>query len=273
MSIFHEMQEACSLRPKRVPSRWAAIPLVFLALCLLAVLPALSQVTPERGTVRMLIASNLGTDPQQDYVSIIVQGKEDKTLLMTLAQNLGKAVGGEPTFFAYEHGTPPLSNALALSFTMKGGVMPRDGRTLPTNALLEAFAPYASHLQVLYQIEGPFAYAADWHMANKDVSFQINKVFESPQGTNPPFVMYDTDAKITNPAVTSASVADYLASQHGKKPRKGMLFLLLGLAIVIGVSGGMLIAQLLKQWKTTESVRTATSPGGVKRHERQRNDA
>ncbi|MHB0935379.1 MAG: hypothetical protein ACYDCO_16560 [Armatimonadota bacterium] len=222
----------------------------------------------------MLIAADLTVDPPEDYVSIIVEGQEDKVLLMTLAQNLGKAVGGEPIFFAYERGAPPLSNALALSFKLKGGVMPRDGRTLPTNILLEAFAPYASHLQVLYQIEGPFAYATDWQMTNKDVSFKITKVFESPQGTTPPFVMYDTDARIINPALTSASVSDYLASQHGKKnPRKGTLFLLLGLAIVIGVSGGMLIAQMLKQWKAQESVRTAMPPGGVHRHERQRDDA
>jgi hypothetical protein len=110
-------------------------------------------------------------------------------------------------------------------------------------------------------------------MTNKDVSFKITRVFEAPQGTNPPFVMYDTDARITNPALTSASVSEYLAAQHGKKrPRKGMLYLLLGLAVVIGVSGGMLIAQLLKQCKTDESNHTAT-PGGVRRHERSRHDA
>lgn len=271
MSIVHVIPVVKHLCPRRVTPRWAVVPLVLLFLGLLATRPALSQSPPERGTIRVLVSSNLNADPPRDYVSIIVAGQQDKALLMELAQRLGKVAGDQPTFFAYERGTPPLSDALGLSFTLR--VMPRDGRTLPTNALLEAFAPYASHLQVMYQIEGPFSYNADWEVTNQDVSFKITKVFEAPASTNPPFVIYDTEARITNPELTSASLSDYLAAQHGKKrPRKGTLYLLLGLAVVIGISGGMLIAQLLKQYKTEETINMATS-GGVQRHERSDNDA
>jgi len=214
-----------------------------------------------------MIVSDLNAKPELDSVTLTVAGSDDKYLLMDLAQAMGKQFGGEPTFFAYERGQKPFSDGLALSFWLK--VMPRDGHTLPTNDLLECFAPSVSNLQVLYQIYGAFTYAGVEQMENQDVKFKVTKITELPDAVP---AIYDTEATITTPSVTSESIDEYLASDHGKK-RSGMttLYLLFGLAVVIGVSGGVLIAHLLKQWKTENAARTAGAPRGV-RDERQRDD-
>jgi len=250
MSMFHAVKVVRCLLWKRAIPRWVSVPLLLFA-CLLSAQPA-----PARGTVSVLIRSNQQKNPPQDIITVTIEGNNDETLLMNLAQAMGRTFGGQPTFFAYERGTPPFSTGLGLNFQLK--VMPRDGCTLPIPQLLETFAPYASHLQVFYQIQGSFAYAGEWQMENKDVRFTVSTVYESPRGAVPPLSWYDTDAIINNSALTSA----YLASEYGKKnPRRVPVLILFGLAIVIGVSGGVLFARLLKQWKTEDQMQTTHTPG------------
>jgi len=269
MSKFHAAKVVKDCLWKRVIPRGVSVPLVFLMLCLLPVWPVLAQSAPARGTIRILIISDQNANPPLDNITLTIAGSDDKTLLMSLAQALGKKFGAEPTFFAYERGQKPFSEGLALNFWLQ--VVPRDGHTLPTNNLVEVFASFASSLQILYEIHGAFSYLGAWQMANKDVSFKVSKIFDSPN-TLPPFALYDTEATITTPSVTSASIADYLASHHGtNRSRKMIVFLLFGLAIVIGVLGGGLIAQLLKQIKTDQARRAAGTSEGVL-HERQRDD-
>jgi hypothetical protein len=269
MSKIHAVKVVRDFLRKRAIPRGVSIPLVFLACFMLSSLPALSQGAPARGTIRLMIVSNLAADPPLDSITLTVAGSDDKTLLMDLALTMGKKFGSEPTFFAYERGDKPFSDGLALTFRLK--VMPRDGHTLPTNELLEIFAPSASSLQVLYQIHGAFTYSGTWEMKNQDVTFKVTKITEQPNAV-PPFALYDTEATITTSSVTSASIDDYLASKHKNGSPRRFVYLLFGLALVIGVSGGVLIAHLLKQWKTEHAARAATTPEGVK-NERQRDDA
>jgi|GEM_PF-2479320 len=257
------------LRKRAIP-RGVSLPLVLLACLLLPSFPVLSQDAPARNMIRLMIMSDLNSKSGQDSVTITADGSDDKTLLMTMAVAMGKQFGGEPTFFAYGRGEEPFSDGgLALSFGLK--VMPRDGHTLPTDDLLQCFAPFASRLRVLYWIQGVFAYAGVWQMENEDIKYTVTKISESPQSV-PPYAIYDTEATITASSITSESIAENPDSNHGKKrSRMTSLYLLFGLAMVIGVSGGVLIAYLLKQWKTENAAQAAGASKGV-RNERQRDD-
>jgi len=257
MSMIHRASLVCRLLRGR-----AAACAIFV-LVLLAPLPlwAQSDADDPRGTALVAVLCNLTDANILDTVIISIKDQEDKDVLLQLSDALGQKFGTPPTFQSFERGTPPFSDgALGLNFYMP--IVKNDAATLPISPFLEVFAPYARHLRMIFIIQGPFTHRGYTKFENADVSFTVGQKEW----------WYEVDAIITNPLLTSATYTDNLPAGYGKTSRRNfMLYLLFGLAIVIGVSGGLLLILLMKQGKAQNTASAGNvSSGGL--YERKHDD-
>lgn len=267
MPINH-MVSAINSLTQRVLSRWVCFPFLLLALLAL-MLPAPAQNV--RNTAEVAIMANLTDSSPLDTVTICMKGSQDKDLLIRLANALGAKYNTAPTFFRFETGEPPFSEGeLGLTFDMP--VLSNGRQTLPIAGFLETFAPYSARLRIVYIINGPFTNIGSQQIDNPDFALKVTANATPTANLSTPLAIYDVDAIIKNPALGSVSYADNPAG-NGTTKRRGMLpiFILFALAVIIGVSGGIIITMLLKQSKAHETAPRAGTPNGGQ-HERKRDD-
>ena len=248
------------LLPERAAPRWVCAPLLLLALCLLPPARA-ADAPPSRGAAQVAVMTNLTSTNPTDVVTIRLVAHRDKDVLLRLASTLGDKFGNKPLYFSFEEPDPTFVADKGIGLNFQLPVVPRNEGYLPIAPFIETFAPYASRLRILYYVQGPFTYRGYQHYQHPDVSFNVMMPDPGPQ-TSVPLAFYGVDVMIKNPSLTTMTIPNYPTTPGTKKSRGIPVFILFALAIVIGVSGGVLLVMLIAQWKAADAARHGGNSGG-----------
>jgi hypothetical protein len=219
-----------------------------LLLGLLAVSLA-APVDPEnRGKAYVGVVADLASPTLVDQVNIHIVNNKDQQLLTRIAQTLGSKLKGTPTKFKFVTGDPAFVNDPGIGLDFSLPVVPRGESYLPIAPFIEAFAPYVSHLDIMYFIRGQFVYKGYQSFEQKDVIFKVSLPDVSSQQTDEPLAIYGVNVIIKNPSLTTVPVSNYPTAGT----RRGFGTLLWGLIIGIAVMAvGIALALVLSRWQAS----------------------
>lgn len=212
----------------------------------------------KRNEARVSIIADLTSPIPVDDVSIRIMNSRDQMLLSSLVQELGGKFGAQPTQVQYVNGDPefPDDTSAAVEFNLP--IVPRGAGYLPLAPFIEAFAPYAARLRIVYDIKGSFMYRG---YINPYTSHDISFTVDSPPLISPnvPEAFYSYDIKIKNSSLTKANLPNYPGKETSTGSSKySRIALAVGAAIII-LSLGFLLALFLPKRKETTDSGTETS--------------
>jgi len=228
------------------------------------------QAQYERATAQVMVLSSLQSRQGVDIVTIRLTDNTDQDVLMHIAKEIGRKTHTEPTFFSYEmHPTGEWITDTGINLQFQMPLVPRTpagyAGHFPIAPFIEAFAPYAKRLEMLLLIDGAFTYQGYRQHDSADYTFTVH----ADVNPDTPLAFYSVDAIIKNPTMTSAQLANTPADARRWHIHWAVW---LGLAILIGVLGGALLAMLFARWKAEDAAHLdRLTRGGT--HERERDDA
>jgi hypothetical protein len=130
--------------------------------------------------------------------------------------------------------------------------VPRNESYLPIGPYVAALAPYASHVRILYIINGPFTYYGFESFTRPDVSFTVEKPQEIFQPIHRAF--YGVDVIIKNPAPDAVTIPNYPpSSPPWRRPWPLGRVIIPVLAGMVGLAVGLLLVVMLLRWKEAEA--------------------
>lgn len=226
------------------------------------------QAQYDRGTAQIIVSADLTNSKSVDRVMIRLVGQRDKDQLFTLANNLGARVRQNPTFFELTEpkGEWIHDNGYCLEFNMD--LVPRTGDGFfPIGPFIETFAAHAKQVQILYFINGRFTYKGNTEYTGKDFAFTVDSGVNEELST----AIYGVDVTIHNPNLTSADMPRTAAEARTRRNRIPAI-IMITLAVIIGILGGVLLTMLIAKWKAEDAARTTQLVRGGK-HERSDHDA
>ena len=234
--------------------RQATFPAVCLFLMIISALlliplrvSAQSSVAPERGQVRVLVQADLSHAPDADQVIIRIVDNTDKQLLANIAEQLGERFHAQPTNITFEAGNREFIKDKGIGVNFYLPVLPREqGHALPVAPFLEVLAPYASHLQMLYLIQGDYACTGYESYRNAAVTLAPEPVRNAAALH---IAFYGLRAEISSPNLTgSLPQTPGRAGKHNNRILKLLGFLVL--AGAIGALIGLGLSIILNRWKS-----------------------
>ena len=242
---------------QRIPFRRMA---GLLAMLCLLVLPALAQTdtpaAPARGEAKIGITADLTAGTPDDLVTIRMVDCTDRDRLAAIARDLGARLHAEPTDLVFKAGDPRFVTDSGIGLDFRLPVVTRGESYLPIAPFIDAFAPYASRLRILYVIRGEFTYRGFQQYDRPDVSFTVDPPTILPPELHTPLAFYGMDVKIKNPALGQVALPNYPvqetpASPPAPSPAHRMVLIML--ASLIGAAVGLLLVVLLWRWKEEDA--------------------
>ncbi len=227
--------------------------LTIICACLLLQHPvdAQSSLTPDRGQARILVRADMANAPDADNVIIRIVDNTDKQRLADIAEQLGQRFHAQPTNLTYESyqtGDSEFITDKGIGLNFYLPVLPREqGHALPLASFLEVFAPYVSHIRMLYLIQGNYACTGYEPYRNTAVTLKVDAPVANTNALHTAF--YGVRADITAPTLNGPSPG----TPGGPGRHNNRLLTLLGfiaLAGVIGASIGIGLSIILNRWKS-----------------------
>lgn len=216
---------------------------LFLAtLCLLVATPALAA--DLRGRANVAVMVDLAGNPADDAVTIHLVGNKDRAILSQLAGALGQKFRATPVDMRFVTGDPAFvaDGGIGLDLTMP--IVPRDEAYLPVAPFIEAFAPYAADLRIVYVVQGDFAYRGYQHYEDANVAFTMDPPEIAPNSPVP-FAFYGMHVKIKNPSLTTLDISKYPeAAKTAGFPRLPA-WMVIAFAAAFGAAIGIILLQFI----------------------------
>lgn len=217
--------------------------------------------TEQRGVAEVAVSANLNAKSPRDRVSIRIVNNTNRARLETIIHVLGEKFDARPSAPIFATGDPDIIEdpGIGAAFTLP--VVPRSEAYLPVAPFIEAFAPYVAEVHLAYIIDGPFENRGCRTFENPDATFTVSAPDRADAGDR---AFYAIRAQIKNPALTSVPAPKY-AVQYGTKGtgrKHASPIILLALAALIGISGGVLLAMLFSHWKAMDAQASNSTPTG-----------
>ncbi|HEY3379771.1 MAG TPA: hypothetical protein VGL77_20035 [Armatimonadota bacterium] len=233
---------------------------ILLALCCVAQQPSYAQTADQRGEARVSIFADLTAASPIDQISFRIMNNSDPALLQRIAQTLGTKFGAAPVQLRLVNGDPDFPDDKSAAAEFYAPIVPRGEGYLPIKPYVEAFAPYATRVRIVYFVKGPFAYRGYVNpYASHDVTFTVEMPENiTPQGAEP-LAFYGVDVIIKNPALTAFPLANY--PDETRKTTRTLVWrlaLAAGVAIII-IMLGMLLALFLLRRQANKEKRETTA--------------
>lgn len=231
-----------------MPCRHATAVLILATLCLCALaLPARADKPIDaRGEARIVIIADTRSTSPADEISLRLMNNSDQGLLTALVRSLGEKFGMQPAAPQYFTGDDNDASDKSAAVKFYASIVPRGEGYLPIAPFVEAFAPYASRLRILYIIKGPFVYRGyQTPYQDRDVAFSVDLPKSLAQNPNEPLAFYGIDVNIKNPTLTTLTLPKYPEEERQRRliSRKRVA-LAAGVALAI-IALGLFLSQLL----------------------------
>ncbi|MHB9131708.1 MAG: hypothetical protein ACYDBB_11550 [Armatimonadota bacterium] len=252
--------DALTARQRTPHRRVITLFLLFLLLGTAGVLHAVPPAPNDRGSAQVSVITDLSnTKSNIDLVDIKIDGNTDKALLQEIVQAVGTKFGAKPTNLKSVSPDPQFSddNGIGLDFNLP--IVPRNEEYLPIAPFIEALAPYARDVRIVYVVYGEFTYKGIKTLKRSDVTITVNPPEIAPIGPGQPVAFYSVDVTINNPKLDAESIPKYEEKVTGQRPVWIGLLLLAGIFAILAV----ILVMLLSYWKSARVAQTDhTPPGG-----------
>jgi|GEM_PF-6854095 len=194
----------------------------------------------ENSVLQVAVISEQSVYSKVDEVTIKLVGYQDEELLQMIAERLEAQFKRKITDFEITKGSDVYDDDLSYSMSFYLKIVPYGKEYLPVSEFINAVAPYAKRIRIVYSIQGKFPYRGyTSSFSNKDVEF---KVF-IPDSLNRDLAsIYDFDIYIKNPNVTDVDIPRY---EKESNIWKIMRLIIAGGALVIIVALGIIISVIL----------------------------
>jgi hypothetical protein len=203
---------------------------------------ALHAQVPLRGTAEIGVIANLdGADPL-DNVSIRLQDNTDRELLTRVAQAVADKLNAEPADVVIGKPDPEIVRDPGLGLECHMPVVPRVGGTLPIGPFIEALAPYARVINIVYVVQGPFTYTGYERFSRADVEYTVDHPEQSAADGAQPVAFYGVHAIIKRPTI-QAAIPD--APPISRRRLVWLIVLGVVLAGIVGACVGLILVRLL----------------------------
>jgi hypothetical protein len=225
--------------------------------------PATAAPKATRGVAEVGVVCDLTNRGPWDKVGLSIKDNTDEKLLRTIAADLATRFNVPPKLLDIRD--PAAAGGDTHPYNMiedkRVGVyvglpaVPRDGSgKLPFGPFVEAFAPYASELHVVYVIQGPFTFTGMAHYDNPDVTYTVDPPeTRRPASEQPTLAFYGVNVMIKHTVIAAGSLPDLQPTGQTATGHPRLWLLLLG-ALVAAASIALLVAYIvlprLKAWAT-----------------------
>jgi len=198
----------------------------------------------ERGEALVAVKANMQSN-ESDLISLRIRNNADSAVLQTIASELSRKFRAQPINVNIRAGDPDMINGQSLGLDMCLPVVPRGEGYLPIAPFIEAFAPYASSLQIVYIISGPFTYHGYQSYSNPDVSFTVDPPEISPTGTGIPLAFYGVNVTIANSSLTSVPAPHDPLNKHVRTRGHLPIWVIIVIAGLLGAGIGFLAIKFM----------------------------